>query len=351
MLESKSAAQVAYETLIEKLKGTEGADSAAFAPPWDDVPDQVRVAIAEALDAADSAPALELPNSDGPFPQLAYRAYVKFTGGLNYQGKPCPAWPDLPEKIRGAWAAATLAVRNEHDSRLNVDLDWLDGSTEELAELVAALDALQAQGTHRQHVLVPLRTRLRAALEGAKAEPSEEVEPETAEPAPELPSAEPKSLPTSANLSAPTDAPKGEQAPPGASQPPKAPDPEPSAQALRAAAPELPKPSEAPPAPVLEVDLPGTPVAPAPNDGAPFDPSSAPVVVAGHDLGSGKPAAEFEGETTLHQAGRADAPVPDVRPETPDLPGSAEAPAVGVIPEGHVQTSEEAAHTQTPDTR
>lgn len=34
------------------------------------------------------------------------------TAGLNYQGKPCPTWADLPENIRAKWeGAAAGAVR------------------------------------------------------------------------------------------------------------------------------------------------------------------------------------------------------------------------------------------------
>lgn len=39
----------------------------------------------------------------------AYEAYTANSGGLNYQGNPCPAWPDLPEAIRSHWCAATIS--------------------------------------------------------------------------------------------------------------------------------------------------------------------------------------------------------------------------------------------------
>ena len=32
------------------------------------------------------------------------------TAGLNYQGKPCPTWNELPENIRQKWRAAVEAV-------------------------------------------------------------------------------------------------------------------------------------------------------------------------------------------------------------------------------------------------
>ncbi len=37
--------------------------------------------------------------------KVLYDAYVKQSGGLNYQGKPCPLWADLPEAIRENWRA------------------------------------------------------------------------------------------------------------------------------------------------------------------------------------------------------------------------------------------------------
>lgn len=42
--------------------------------------------------------------------KIAYEAYGKSTGGLNYQGLPMPAWEELPEPIRQAWDAASQAV-------------------------------------------------------------------------------------------------------------------------------------------------------------------------------------------------------------------------------------------------
>jgi hypothetical protein len=45
-----------------------------------------------------------------PLAKLAYQAYGKVTDGKNYQGQPMPAWEDLPEEIREAWAAAVTEV-------------------------------------------------------------------------------------------------------------------------------------------------------------------------------------------------------------------------------------------------
>lgn len=36
----------------------------------------------------------------------AYEKYIAHSGGLNYEGKPCPTWFDLPQAIRDHWLAA-----------------------------------------------------------------------------------------------------------------------------------------------------------------------------------------------------------------------------------------------------
>ncbi len=41
----------------------------------------------------------------------AYNTYGDFVGWKNYAGLPMPTWADLPEKIRGAWKAATHQTR------------------------------------------------------------------------------------------------------------------------------------------------------------------------------------------------------------------------------------------------
>lgn len=34
-----------------------------------------------------------------------YDTYIEHSGGLNYQGLPCPKWGELPEAIREHWRA------------------------------------------------------------------------------------------------------------------------------------------------------------------------------------------------------------------------------------------------------
>ena len=42
----------------------------------------------------------------------AYHAYGAVTDHKNYQGLPMPKWMDLPPKIKEAWIAAALDVKN-----------------------------------------------------------------------------------------------------------------------------------------------------------------------------------------------------------------------------------------------
>lgn len=37
-----------------------------------------------------------------------YAVYCASSGGLNFQGKPCPDWDALPEAIRGHWYTVAL---------------------------------------------------------------------------------------------------------------------------------------------------------------------------------------------------------------------------------------------------
>lgn len=43
--------------------------------------------------------------------QVAYEAYAKSTGWLNFLGARMPEWSALPDKIREAWRAASEAAR------------------------------------------------------------------------------------------------------------------------------------------------------------------------------------------------------------------------------------------------
>jgi hypothetical protein len=171
----KSLAQIAYETFLEGLAKTEeGADEVKHAPPWGHLPEYVCTVIADSVGAAlrSFAPALvvDVAPEDQAFAQVGYQAYIASTGGLNYQGLPCPEWTKLPPAIQAAWAAAAVSIRCEHEHRVATDYD-LAVSKDELAELVAALDSLQRADIHTADVLLPLRSRLRAVLFPPEPEP------------------------------------------------------------------------------------------------------------------------------------------------------------------------------------
>lgn len=62
-----------------------------------------------------------------------YEAYIKDSGGLNYQGKPCPVWDELPEAVREHWKAvadhaprALLQARIE-DFAKSLYSQWREG--------------------------------------------------------------------------------------------------------------------------------------------------------------------------------------------------------------------------------
>lgn len=188
----KPIAQLAYETFVERIATVE-PDEALHAPRWSELPERVRVVIAEAVAAGvrSFAPALvvDIDPSEQAFAQVGYQAYIGSTGGLNYQGLPCPAWDALPSSIQTAWAVAALAIRNEHEHRLATEFD-LDCSADELKVLIAGLDALQVANKHDSEILFPLRSRLRAIAYPPETAPEAEEDafPVT-ETAPELPPA------------------------------------------------------------------------------------------------------------------------------------------------------------------
>lgn len=56
------------------------------------------------------------PTKDATLAERLYCAYNRAgdpkTAGLNYQGLPCPTWPELPENIRAKWNAVSEAAAN-----------------------------------------------------------------------------------------------------------------------------------------------------------------------------------------------------------------------------------------------
>jgi len=51
----------------------------------------------------------------------AYEAYGQFTNNKNFLGEEMPKWEDLPDKIRGAWAAATKEITKEIVASMTAD--------------------------------------------------------------------------------------------------------------------------------------------------------------------------------------------------------------------------------------
>lgn len=45
----------------------------------------------------------ETPPPDYTLARDFYAIYCASSGGKNYQGLPCPAWPDLPQAVRDHW--------------------------------------------------------------------------------------------------------------------------------------------------------------------------------------------------------------------------------------------------------
>jgi hypothetical protein len=50
------------------------------------------------------------PSDATALAKIAYQAYSKTTGGLNFQGMPMPTWDNLGPKIQRAWQNAAQAV-------------------------------------------------------------------------------------------------------------------------------------------------------------------------------------------------------------------------------------------------
>lgn len=175
----KSAAQIQYERFIAAMVDAspeERKHDVTDAPSWGEIPEYAREVIGRFLQVQ-----AEGNTDDQGYGQVGYVAYVQSTGGLNYQGLPCPHWVDLPPAIKRAWGVAATAIRSEHEHRNASDYD-LAFSHEELAELVAGLDAAQRTGTHTTEIAYPLRSRLRAIL----FPPEPELAPETVDDPPLL---------------------------------------------------------------------------------------------------------------------------------------------------------------------
>jgi hypothetical protein len=58
------------------------------------------------------------PEIDRELACYAYAAYGNVTGGKNFRGDPMPAFDDLTDQIKEAWAAASQDVRERTEDRL-----------------------------------------------------------------------------------------------------------------------------------------------------------------------------------------------------------------------------------------
>jgi hypothetical protein len=74
--------------------------------------------------------------------RTAYEAYVKDTGGLNYEGKPCPKWAELPPKIQHAWKAAVMPLMNELQGAIS---DMLEETRESMTTIQGVLVDMQKE--------------------------------------------------------------------------------------------------------------------------------------------------------------------------------------------------------------
>jgi hypothetical protein len=76
-----------------------------------------------------------------------YAIYCASSGGLNYQGKPCPAWDALPEAVRGHWHTVVLRVYELVGAPVFVDSEGRESDPSpsgSIAHLPNARHALEA---------------------------------------------------------------------------------------------------------------------------------------------------------------------------------------------------------------
>lgn len=57
---------------------------------------------------------------DETYGQINYAAYCVAVESKTWDGRPCPTWDELTQKIRNAWCAGAAAVIVERDSEARV---------------------------------------------------------------------------------------------------------------------------------------------------------------------------------------------------------------------------------------
>ncbi len=92
--------------------------------------------------------------------RAGYEAYIANSGGLAWDGRPCPKWADLNNAVRSHWCAAVLGVAPFVRSKADVELN-------EQAERVLAMDeALRAANAEISSLML--------RLEASGASPADE---------------------------------------------------------------------------------------------------------------------------------------------------------------------------------
>lgn len=89
-----------------------------------------------------------LPLSPDYFERVGYAGYNAGgdaeTAGLNYQGKPCPNFEDLPENIRAKWASgrADMARAFLFELQLSLDYELAPAAGNDKAHILATMARL-----------------------------------------------------------------------------------------------------------------------------------------------------------------------------------------------------------------
>lgn len=104
--------------------------------------------------------------------QTAYAAYSQATGGLTHDGRPMPAWDDLGDRIRHAWASAALALGMERTVPQPAYGEvWaeLTGYVDEAVEDGGTIDPQEMRdylGELKRRALAPVRDWVKRTAEG-----------------------------------------------------------------------------------------------------------------------------------------------------------------------------------------
>jgi len=77
-----------------------------------------------------------LASEGDPLAKILYAVYNRggdaSTAGLNFQGKPCPEWTELPENVRAKWEAVAALVLDASDVWAVADLTLVESALYQL---------------------------------------------------------------------------------------------------------------------------------------------------------------------------------------------------------------------------